>query len=79
MITVFHEIRHAIQNISIKKTNYVNYTVIKMIKDTLLAEYMNDNDYEANYSNFEFELDAFNMELIYTYRYLKLINAKKNI
>ena len=50
-----------------------------MIKDTLLAEYMNDNDYEANYSNFEFELDAFNMELIYTYRYLKLINAKKNI
>ena len=79
LITVFHEIRHAIQNISIKKTNYVNYTVIKMIKDTLLAEFMNDNDYEANYSNFEFELDAFNMELIYTYRYLKLINAKKNI
>ncbi len=79
LITVFHEIRHAIQDISIKKANYTNYTVIKMIKDTLLAEYVSDNDFEANYSKFEFEVDAFNMELIYTYRYLKLINAKKNI
>lgn len=79
LITIFHEIRHAIQDISIKKANYTNYTVIKMIKDTLLAEYVSDNDFEANYSKFEFEVDAFNMELIYTYRYLKLINAKKNI
>lgn len=77
LLTIFHEIRHAIQDISIKNSSYTNYMVIKMIKDTLLSEYMYNIEYDINYPKLKIEYDAYDMELIYVYRYLKLIKVDK--
>ena len=77
-MTLFHEIRHAIQDKNVKSRNYSNYTVIKMIKDLLFTDFMSKKEYNINYYKLTTEFDAYNMEIIWTYRYFKSIGVKKN-
>lgn len=75
LITLFHEIQHAIQDKLIKSKVYNNYTTLKMIKDNLFIDYMSQKEFNVNYYKFTVEVDAYNMELNWVYRYLKNIGV----
>ena len=76
-VTLFHEIQHAIQDKNIKSNNYSNYIAIKMIKDILFIDFMSKKEYNMNYYRFTTEIDAYNMEFIWTYRFFKKIGVRQ--
>lgn len=55
-ITMFHEMRHAIQNNNMKNNIY-DYNTYFMLKEEIISEY-DSNYYESNYKMYLMEIDA---------------------
>ncbi len=68
--TVFHEMRHAVQEHKIK-TGEINYSVLQWTKDKVLRRKYGKNYYEENYKIYVPEIDARLAGNIYLKRFLK--------
>jgi len=74
-VTLFHELRHAIQYRSFGNNTFTDYNQIKIIKDHLITSYMDSFYKNFNYSKFSEEFDAYSMELVMAKRYLDSIGV----
>lgn len=79
-ITIYHELRHIIQNTAIKM-GFFSSDLPMMIKDNLIRKeemkkYKTDNYYYDNYYDISFEIDARKYSLLYVINFLNYFGYK---